>query len=948
MSSDTHSRLAAASAAWTRLFNNTTSSRRQPQRKTSNLRQPITTENDGQKSYHHSTRNHTDNTITPPVHNQLLPTITLTQESNQKMRQNKSWGDILGVKTAAITRIYSQNVNGIRLDKDGGQFQELCKIHQEVQADILCIQEHNLDTTQYQVQQIIHQTTRKHWQRSRINIASSPMTFSGTWKPGGTAILSTGSITGRITATGTDTWGRWSYQTFQGQHQRQVTVITIYQVVDKFSQDKGTYTAYAQQRNLLIQQGETHIHPRQAFIRDLRQFIQQTKTQYPGQHEILVLGDFNEQIGDTPQGIARLAAEFHLTDIYRMQHPHLQDIATYSRGHKRLDYALGSTIIAQAVRACGYEQFNYRFHTDHRASFIDFDTEKLFGSATPTLMNHSSRILHSNNVKEVTQYITQRHALLTSCNAFARAKALTKPGNRHQFAERLDADVLRTSNIAERRTHRFREPPWSIELSTARKKVSILAKALTMKKTGIDHTDILRQETANLHDIVEIPDSIEECSTALKRAKKHVTEIVERSFATRESERDNHIAQLEAEIEAGRGKPQQDTKAKLTILRNLRKAEAIKKLFQKLQTLRQTRQRGGITRLEVPLNPQDNPKTCTHWKVIDVPTEILTQLQQRNQKHFGQAQGTPFTIPPLSDDLGFTSMTPSGKLILDGQYDIAHLDASVQLLVNHLQSNTRAHETPHTPSIANEDFVNKLKTWRESTSTSPSGLHLGHYKALLARHEFSDLSDKDPRRAQLDQQQEEILSVHLKMINYALERGYSYRRWQQVANAMLFKEPGNIKIHKTRVIHLYEADYNLAMGLKWKAAMEQAEATQVLNPGQYGSRPSRGAHDPVFIKEFQLEIIRSSRKSLVQTNYDATSCYDRIIPNLAALVSQRYGVPQPVVHTNVRTLEAAQYRLRTDIGLSEASYSHTAQHPIYGTGQGSGNSPMIWCFLSST
>jgi Reverse transcriptase (RNA-dependent DNA polymerase) len=130
--------------------------------------------------------------------------------------------------------------------------------------------------------------------------------------------------------------------------------------------------------------------------------------------------------------------------------------------------------------------------------------------------------------------------------------------------------------------------------------------------------------------------------------------------------------------------------------------------------------------------------------------------------------------------------------------------------------------------------------------------------------------------------------------------------------------------------------------------MEHAEANHIINPGQYGSRPSRGAHDPVFIEEFQLEIIRSSRKSLVQTNYDATSCYDRVIPNLAALVSQRFGVPQPAVQTtNVCTLEKAKYRLRTEIGLSEASYSHTVENPIYGTGQGSGNSPMIWCFLSS-
>jgi hypothetical protein len=34
-------------------------------------------------------------------------------------------------------------------------------------------------------------------------------------------------------------------------------------------------------------------------------------------------------------------------------------------------------------------------------------------------------------------------------------------------------------------------------------------------------------------------------------------------------------------------------------------------------------------------------------------------------------------------------------------------------------------------------------------------------------------------------------------------------------------------------------------------------------------------------------------------------------------------------------------------GLSDEHYSHSEDQPIYGTGQGSGNSPMIWCFLSS-
>jgi hypothetical protein len=66
--------------------------------------------------------------------------------------------------------------------------------------------------------------------------------------------------------------------------------------------------------------------------------------------------------------------------------------------------------------------------------------------------------------------------------------------------------------------------------------------------------------------------------------------------------------------------------------------------------------------------------------------------------------------------------------------------------------------------------------------------------------------------------QTDLFQLHLRLINYALQRGYSYRRWQKVASCIQFKEPGNIRIHRNRVIHLYEADYNLAMGLKWRSA----------------------------------------------------------------------------------------------------------------------------------
>ena len=51
---------------------------------------------------------------------------------------------------------------------------------------------------------------------------------------------------------------------------------------------------------------------------------------------------------------------------------------------------------------------------------------------------------------------------------------------------------------------------------------------------------------------------------------------------------------------------------------------------------------------------------------------------------------------------------------------------------------------------------------------------------------------------------------------------------------------------------------------------------------------------------------------------------------------------------NATTLEHDYYHLRTELGVSDQGYSHSPEQPIHGTGQGSGNSPMIWCFLSST
>jgi hypothetical protein len=194
-----------------------------------------------------------------------------------------------------------------------------------------------------------------------------------------------------------------------------------------------------------------------------------------------------------------------------------------------------------------------------------------------------------------------------------------------------------------------------------------------------------------------------------------------------------------------------------------------------------------------------------------------------------------------------------------------------------------------------------------------------------------------------------ILQAHLDIINYGLLHGYSIERWQQVVNVMILKEAAIHRIHRLRVLHLFEADYNLILGVKWRQLMQHAEEHQTLNEGQYGSRAGREATALNRLEALKNNIAHCTRKPLLNRDNDASSCYDRIIVSLASLINRKYGHHRQVVLVNATTLKSAKYKLKTALGVTEgASYSHCTAFPLHGTGQGSCNSPMIWCFISST
>jgi hypothetical protein len=91
-----------------------------------------------------------------------------------------------------------------------------------------------------------------------------------------------------------------------------------------------------------------------------------------------------------------------------------------------------------------------------------------------------------------------------------------------------------------------------------------------------------------------------------------------------------------------------------------------------------------------------------------------------------------------------------------------------------------------------EEFLAKLKRWPEKTSTSPSGIHLGHYHALFKPH---GLKEDSPAERNLADQRHLLLNAHVALLNYATKFRYVYSRWKQVVNIMLLKDPGKPRIH---------------------------------------------------------------------------------------------------------------------------------------------------------
>jgi hypothetical protein len=266
-----------------------------------------------------------------------------------------------------------------------------------------------------------------------------------------------------------------------------------------------------------------------------------------------------------------------------------------------------------------------------------------------------------------------------------------------------------------------------------------------------------------------------------------------------------------------------DETKKAKALRQMKRVERNTRVFNKYRFQKGKMITGGdISRIQVPtswpsaedydddidyiledpkkVNKQNDPSL---WKEVNSPKEIEFLLRLRNQRHFGQAEtdGTPFTTEEMKHKFNWNASTEEAELVLEGESTDNEISEIERLFLDNM---TRVTETDDTTKfVARKNFDWKFQAWRETTSTSPSGRHLRHYKATTAT---IDKSLSPEERTVLRSIQEDIQDCYIGIINYSIKHKYSFDRWKIIVNMMIYKEEGNVKINKLRVIHLYEAD----------------------------------------------------------------------------------------------------------------------------------------------
>ena len=829
-----------------------------------------------------------------------------------------------------LFRLISGNINGLSLDNTTQiKTQEILTNLHSLNSSAYLFQEINTDFKQREAQEKFSRAMNTFYPNN-FYIASNSSVYAptSTWLPGGTMSALLHRWTGAKMASGIDyPLGRWSWISLQGRQDKIITLISAYRVNPGRS-SMGSLSTYKQQYHILLQEDVESPDPRTQTIQDLQAFILQRLDQ---KEEIILSIDANE-VSDShkspPNSISSLITSLGLIDLSTT----LPETFESHKGGRLIDFCLISPNLLPAVEAFGYLPYDQITSTDHRLTFLDLNIQELFNHKPDPPMIHSSRILKTHLIQRkhkyiniITEHFKKQNLLRAAQNLQKEAIALGHwTENLQRKYENIDSQATTMMLKTEQKcTPHF---PSLVTWSTKLRTQGLILRYFNKYKRFLSGHNIqvhtlhkLANQAGIQHEVFSISQLLHkrnEAQLLLRKIKKN-HEQVRRQFLQslydEYAQEDNHKAQQ--------------------IVSTIIEREHVKKIHRNIRQALGKGRNTSLLRLIVP-SSTDTKISTIYTSKHDIHEKIIDQ----NIAHYSKAENSPLGIgTPLYKKIGPHGTSPFCDRVLQGQLNFQDMqDIPMQETLELLQATLYPPSTSPSSSsgttisidLNHDDYTKIFSKWAEKTTTSPSGRHLGHYKAIL--------------------QSPELIQYHCIMSSLPLQFGFAPERWTKAFQIMLEKKPGNPLIHRLRGIIILEADFNWVLRLIWgKRLFQRASASNFLMNAQQ-AKPGNQSITAALNKVLAYDILRVTKRQGGSFDNDAEGCYDRIVPPHAMICCRRMGLPKSSATMLTQILQNTVYKLKTGHGPSAKVYLSNQTRRILGTGQGSGASPCIWTLVLDT
>ena len=146
-----------------------------------------------------------------------------TTGASLNLTANKSWGDeMIYPKQKNTFRLFSQNINGLKIDEKGGDLIPISEFLTIYQCDMVGFSEINLDVSKYKARKILTDTVNRAFDANLFSASTSEIPFESLYQPGGTLTAVFNNPVCRVNSKYSDKMGRWSTISLTGKRKRLV------------------------------------------------------------------------------------------------------------------------------------------------------------------------------------------------------------------------------------------------------------------------------------------------------------------------------------------------------------------------------------------------------------------------------------------------------------------------------------------------------------------------------------------------------------------------------------------------------------------------------------------------------------------------------------------------------------------------------------------------------